>query len=158
MTAVLLLGTGHLSGCAEIRESLGYEKTAPDEFQVIAHLPLQVPEILNLCPPARIGAQLQREKSPVQKAYQTLMNRSWPEGNGDAESTRTPEVRAFLHMVGTDRGWSDIRAVVDHEASTTLFDQRGIVDQMLFWREMIPEDRRFIDADQERYSFQESEN
>jgi len=58
-----------LAGCQQTRQALGLEKTAPDEFQVVARAPLSLPPDYNLLPPqpgvARPQEGTTRDQAPL---------------------------------------------------------------------------------------------
>ena len=65
-----------LAGCGNsFRESLGLTRTAPDEFQVIAHAPLSMPPDINLKPPAP-GAPRPQEPATRDQAQSIVVGAS----------------------------------------------------------------------------------
>lgn len=155
VTAGLLLGAGQLSGCAEVRKTLGYEKTVPDEFAIIAQGPLEVPETFDLVALAAVTARRQLERTPEPQVSQILTGYSQPEWSSDDNNISTPALQAFLQMTRADSDSSDIRAIVDHESLTKLFERRALRDRMMFWRVSLPEGR--LDMGRELRRLQESE-
>lgn len=156
VVAVLFLGMGGLSGCAETRIALGYDKTAPDEFRVIKRAPLKMLETFDLPPPAP-GMQRPQEQPPAAQVYQILTGRSLPSQNDIADGFPLPGLHAFLRATNIHYVPSDVRAIVDREAVTTLLEQHSITDRIVFWREVIYEGGPVVDAEKERRRLQENQ-
>ena len=57
-----------LGGCSDVRQTLGLEKTSPDEFAVVPSLPLVVPSDLATLPPPQPGMQRPQEQTPAAMA------------------------------------------------------------------------------------------
>ena len=135
VTLVLLLGVSQLSGCADVRKVLGYEKTVPDEFRLMARVPLEMPETFDLVALATVMTRRQLEHAPENQVARLLTGYPQKKLNNEL----IPLIRAFLQMAGAHSGWSDIRAVVDHEALTMLLERRRLIDHVMFWRESLTE-------------------
>ena len=61
-----------LSGCGELRRSMGYDKSTPDEFQVVERAPLALPPDFSLRPPDP-GAPRPQESSMRDQARTALV-------------------------------------------------------------------------------------
>ncbi len=159
VTAVLLLVllvVGQLSGCAEIRKTLSYEKTVPDEFLLMSRVPLELPETVDLITIATFAAKRRQLELAQEKQVSQVLT-GYPQPGWSSAPTSTQALQAFLQMAGTDSGWSDIRAIVDHEALTMLLERRHIIDRMMFWRESLPEGGPAVDMGKEMRLLQAGE-
>lgn len=154
---LVILGGGQLSGCAEIRKSLSYEKTVPDAFLLMSRVPLEVPETVDLIAIATVAARRRQlelfPEKPLSHLSQVLTG--YPQPGWSSDRARTPALQTFLQMAGADSGWSDIRAIVDHEAITMLLERRHLIDRMMFWRESLPEGGPAVDMGKELRRLQE---
>ncbi|KAF0145651.1 MAG: hypothetical protein FD153_225 [Rhodospirillaceae bacterium] len=150
----IALVAGGLSGCTETRKVLGYDKTVPDEFRVVARAPLTMPEAFDLPAPTP-GVQRPQEQTPSTQAYQALLGRPGQRANG--MRVVSPGIGAFLQAAGADRSEANIRAIVEREVMTTLLEQRSITDHMVFWRDVIPEGGPVVDAEKEQRRLRENQ-
>src|SRR3546814_11993593 len=50
----------------------------------------------------------------------------------------TPGESALLSHVGTEAAPDDIRARIDRESAQLATDDRGLIERMMFWRELPP--------------------
>src|SRR5262245_19501196 len=103
-----------LSGCGNsFRESLGLNRNAPDEFQVVAHAPLSMPPDIARTQPAP-GAARPQEASTRTTAQAIVVNSGT--GNGQARAIdladRSPGEAALLQSVGAVDIDPNIRQVV----------------------------------------------
>ncbi|MDA8232475.1 MAG: DUF3035 domain-containing protein [Magnetospirillum sp.] len=120
-----------LSGCEETKRALGYEKSAPDEFQVVQHAPLTMPPDFNLRPPAP-GSVRPQEGTTSDQALAALMGVRHVEPmsyvNRDAGDI------ALLKRVGADEAQTNIRELVDKESQALADADRSFTDKLVFWR------------------------
>src|SRR5215831_10446214 len=70
-SAVCLAGASLITGCTDLKKSIGLEPTLPDEFAVESRAPLTIPPDFDLRPP-QPGASRPQEKSSDQQAKQTI--------------------------------------------------------------------------------------
>lgn len=83
----LLVALALLSGCADVREMMGFSREGPDEFAVVTHQPLVIPPDFRLRPP-RPGevveeqARVQAQEEAREEAEEVLFSRP-----GAAESS-----------------------------------------------------------------------
>ena len=83
-----------LSGCEETKKILGYQKSSPDEFQVVRNKPLIVPPEFDLVPPQTNVAedtdvQVEKARSAVREALTGSGSLEQPH---DRTSSRAKEV------------------------------------------------------------------
>jgi len=127
-----------LSGCGNsFRESLGLNRTAPDEFQVIAHAPLSMPPDIALRPPAP-GAP--RPQEPSTRALgQSIVIGSSTEAEPTIDlSDRSPGEAALLQSVGATDVDPNIRQIVEEETASQVERDRSVVSRLTFWAEQEP--------------------
>ncbi len=132
---VIALGAVLLSGCTEARRALGYEKSAPDEFQVVERAPLAVPPDFSLRPPAP-GTVRPQEGTVRDQARQTLAGGASARGVVSPVSTQgrsTGDV-ALLKKAGAEQIQPDIRLLVNKETQAMADANRSFTDKLVFWR------------------------
>jgi hypothetical protein len=136
--ALCLAASLALGGCSSTKKALGLEKTAPDEFNVVARAPLSLPPDYSLRPP-QPGALRPQDETPTQQARQTVFRA------GDQQAALpTPQGRqsagevALLKQAGAGNADSSIRQTVNRETRAQAADDRSFVDTVLFWRKAEP--------------------
>lgn len=135
LTAALGLAAVALSGCQDAKRALGYEKSAPDEFQVVERAPLAMPPDFTLRPPAP-GALRPQEGSTRDQARQALLgNRG---GTAIPTQGRTPGDMVILQKAGADRIQADIRTLVNKETQALAEADKTFTDKLVFWRKPEP--------------------
>lgn len=124
-----------LGGCDAFNRAIGKDKVVPDEFAVVSRAPLAIPPDFSLRPP-RIGAQRPQEQAPVDQARQTVFR------VGDDASANLPpaaEQRSagegeLLKEAGAAGATSDIRKLVETDATSQNDLSDSFVDKLAFWR------------------------
>ena len=71
LSTLCLAGVSLITGCTDLKKSIGLEPTLPDEFAVESRAPLTIPPDFDLRPP-QPGASRPQEKSSDQQAKQTI--------------------------------------------------------------------------------------
>ncbi len=124
MTKTHLLVLGFLSssalllgGCSNVKNSLGLEKDAPDEFAVIKRAPLEIPSNLTL-PPPMPGTPRPQETNAVSQAQEAVFGSE----KEMADKTSSAE-NLLLKKTGADQADPSIRATVNRE--TAELDERN---------------------------------
>lgn len=97
--ALLPLSLVLLTGCDTVRDTLGLEHSAPNEFDVSSSAPLSMPPDYNLRPPEPGAARPQEVPADVQ-AQKTLLGSAAPAAKGGATTGSSGE-NAFLQQVGS---------------------------------------------------------
>ena len=95
-----------LPACGGVREAMGLEKSAPDEFAVVTKAPLIMPPDYTLRPP-QPGAPATREPSTAAQAREALV----PGSTAGQDTVASPGESALLERTGP--GEADIRAKVE---------------------------------------------
>lgn len=114
-----------LSGCSNVKSSLGLEKESPDEFAVITRAPLEIPSGLAL-PPPNIGAPRPQEQTTVSQAKETIF------GAGESKSITTSSVEdSILQKAGSHNVEPDIRKTVDAETNSLQNRNKAVMNKIL---------------------------
>lgn len=120
-----------LSGCSDVKRSMGYEKAPPDEFQVVQRAPLSVPPEFTLRPP-NPGAVRPQEGTTRDQARSSLLGvRQAPTlstANRDAGDM------ALLRRSGAEQVQPGIRDLINKESQALADGSRSLADKLVFWR------------------------
>lgn len=123
-----------LSGCGNgIRESIGLTNRAPDEFQVIAHAPLDLPPDFGLRPPEP-GAPRPQEGSAQDQAQTAILGAPL----ADNATEQSGGELALLQNAGAAGIDPNIRAEIDQETAEQIERDKSLVDRLVFWGEQEP--------------------
>ena len=159
--AMVLLAAGTLTGCGgdSIREALGYNKNAPDEFAIVTKAPLIVPPNFALRPP-QPGAT--RAQASPQRTAETALFGSESTGSvsgGQIVTASLPSEGEQTLLANAGAGDADpqIRAVVNAETRSLEEKSKTFVDEVLFWQEQTPPDAHIVDATAEVQRLRENE-
>jgi hypothetical protein len=135
LLALCLAAPLALSGCSNAKKALGLEKTAPDEFNIVARAPLSLPPDYSLRPP-QPGASRPQDQSPTQQARQTVFR-----GGGEQQvflsaprGSQSAGELALLKQTGAIGASPSIRQQVNQESQAQIEADRSFVDSVLFWR------------------------
>lgn len=139
-----------LAGCSETKKMLGFQKVAPDEFNVVARAPLSLPPEYQLRPPEP-GAVRPQETSVRDQAKSLLTGKS----GIDAKGRSGGEV-ALLTQAGAEELDPNIRGVVNRELAALAEADRSVVDRLVFWRKREPE-VKLLDSDKEQQRLRENQ-
>ncbi len=100
MTSVLAL-----SACSHVKETLGMQRTSPDEFTVVERAPLTVPPNFDLTPP-QPGAARPQDQTTTNSAKGLVLGSQSSAPKADNSS---PAEQALLNKVGAANGDPKIR-------------------------------------------------
>jgi len=129
-----------LSGCGEVRETVGLVNTPPDEFAVIDHPPLSMPPDFELRPP-RPGAPPVNSINPSTNAAKALY------GDGKMETVKqqgvgslqmqalSPSEQAIIGQTGSANADPRIRSKLDKEAGQQVVGNRRLLEAITFWKD-----------------------
>ena len=132
-----------LGGCQQTRQALGLEKTAPDEFQVVARAPLSLPPDYNLRPPQpgvarpQEGTTRDQAKSAIfgdPSAGGFQLGGALGYGVAPAVSSASPGEAALLQKAGAADINPTIRQQVDLETASLIAQDQRFIDRLIFWR------------------------
>jgi hypothetical protein len=115
-----------LSGCTDLRRSIGLERTSPDEFAVESRAPLTMPPDFELRPP-QPGVARPQEKSSGQQARQAIEQAGPGEPGKQAPDFRLRRAEDGLPDIGARSGQTpDANAMVgDQSLSSKLLGYEG---------------------------------
>jgi hypothetical protein len=125
-SAALLLAVAAataVSGCAGLRQAVGAEKVAPDEFKVVTKAPLVVPPDFALRPP-RPGDARPQELRADTAARAAVFGQDIGKGASEGE-------RALVAMAGADAVNPAIRAQVDLESGAVVRKSEALANQVI---------------------------
>lgn len=142
-----------LSGCGEARKSLGWDKSAPDEFRVVSRAPLALPPDFALRPPEP-GAAPTNETSVREQAQVALLGKRLSSASTGEHSSGEA---ALLKAAGADKVVPGIRAIVNSETSALAQADKPFTDKLVFWREPAPTTGPVVDAQQETKRLRENQ-
>jgi hypothetical protein len=112
-----------LGGCASVRQALGSEKLAPDEFRVVSKAPLVVPPEFNLRPPRPGEARPMELRADLQArtaVFGVQMGAAASEGE-----------KLLVARAGGTNADPRIRAVIDEETGGVARKPVGFADRIL---------------------------
>lgn len=125
--AVAVIALVGATACTSgVRQALGTERTAPDEFRVVTIAPLTVPPEYSLRPPA--PGQLRPEDIfPDQQARRALF------GDFSSDNASRGEIILAARAGGADAN-PNVRALIDGETAAVVRKNEGFADRLMFWR------------------------
>ena len=149
LAGTLLLSTG---ACSNVRETLGLNKRAPDEFTVMRKPPLVIPPNFSLRPPVAGGID-NGESESAAKARAAILGQA----EGVSSATQAPASQAtaksigeqaLLLRAGAEKANPGIRQLIRRE--TTLLEEKdaSFTERLIFWRKS-PPPGQVIDAKKE---------
>ena len=135
--AVVALGTV-LSGCSNVRQSFGLDRTVPDEFAVVPRAPLAMPPEFGGLPPPQPGVARPQEGTARDRAQAVVLGAEPTAAAATAvqpRGTQSVGEAAFLSVAGAGGALPDIRRVVDQETADLLVADQQFIDRLIFWQE-----------------------
>jgi hypothetical protein len=161
--AGLALAAASLAGCDSARETFGFTKQAPDEFEVVTRAPLVIPPDYGLRPP-QPGAQRPQEKEIRDQARETVTGRNPEAGRPQLASAnpapaagppRSEGERALLTKAGALDADPAIRRTVDRESTMLAEADSDLIDRLIFWQDK-PTPGTVVDPDAETKRIREA--
>ncbi len=117
-----------LSGCSNVRNTLGLEKESPDEFSVLTRAPLEMPEQITL-PPPRPGIARPQERATIEQAKEVLLGKSPDNQDNNARTSKSESV--LLQNAGASNIDPDIRAKVNKETAELEDRNKDVAEKLL---------------------------
>ncbi|CAO3418447.1 DUF3035 domain-containing protein [Azospirillum doebereinerae] len=123
-----------LTGCSDVRRSIGLDRQSPDEFSVVSRAPLTLPPSLQAnLPKPRPGALRPQDSTPTQVAAGAVFGGSsrgtaGPVGKSAGENALVAQASA---RDGID---PNIRNKVDQETTQLTVADKSWIDSLLFWQ------------------------
>jgi len=127
ITIIFLTTILALTGCESARDTLGLNKSSPDEFAVVKRAPLSMPPDYSLRPP-QPGAPRPQEAEPSTAAKQTVFG---SDAKPSANVHSSDPENALLGQIGAENANPDIRAIVDSETSADLDKDKPVGEKLL---------------------------
>jgi hypothetical protein len=127
---ILTIAMVALSGCENVRNTVGIARNAPDEFAVAAPVPLVIPPDFNLRPPAPGSERAQQSSSD--RARTALVGRA--KMRALQQRGMTGGEAQLLTLAGVENVPADIRMILDKEVSSFAREETAFTDRLLFWR------------------------
>ncbi len=126
---------GSLGACSGIKQSLGLDKQAPDEFSVVARAPLELPPDYSLRPP-RAGTLRPQDLTPTETARNTVFRATDDKAAAVAvpQAGQTVGEAALLRQAGAEKADPNIRRIVNQENTRYLETDRSFIDTLVFWQ------------------------
>jgi len=120
-----------LAGCSDLRENLGLGRSSPDAFAVVDRPPLSIPPDFSLRPP-KPGEPRPQQVDMTERANDVLFNgkSAITQDSGDMSESE----KALLEATGATKAESDIRQIVDREASEKVVGSEHLVEELLWWK------------------------
>ena len=136
--SALLVAMGALSGCGDLSKALGLVKSPPDEFTVVAGTPLTLPPDYGLRPP-RSASDKPLGATPTDRARSAVFRlqdgkTTQVPGADDPANPLSPGELALLTKAGAADVDPGVRARVDQESKQALDQNKGFVNDLMFWR------------------------
>ncbi|MDO8839108.1 MAG: DUF3035 domain-containing protein [Parvibaculum sp.] len=142
-------------GGGSLSDTLGYGKSAPDEFTIVTKAPLVMPPDFSLRPP-QPGAPRPQEVLPSAGAQRALIGNA--EVGDPAAQDVTAGERGLLASTGADAADPRIRQVVNTETRSLIEQDKTFVDDVIFWRKPgTSPDERLVDPRAEAQRIQQNE-
>lgn len=147
-----------LAGCGgdSLRDTLGYGKSAPDEFAIVTKAPLVIPPDYSLRPPQPGAPRPQEmEIQPSLGAQRALIG---DDALAEAAGGNTQGEQVLLEQTGAAQADPRIRQVVNAETRSLVERDKTFVDSVIFWKEPGPApDERLVNPSEESQRIQQNE-
>ena len=132
ITVSVLAGLLVCSGCSNPKKTLGLNRTAPDEFTVVARAPLTLPPDYNLTPPAEAVAA--ERKTAAEKAKDTLFATSLTR-EAIPVDVKDKGANIILSKAGASATDAGIRDTIAKEGALLIEQDKDFTDRLVFWRD-----------------------
>lgn len=113
-----------LSACSSTKDTLGLNKTVPDEFVVVKRAPLSLPPDYALRPP-QPGAPRPQEQTASEDAQTAVF------GGKQQSSKAASGENAFLQQAAKTQADPNIRAKLDEELTINKSDNRPVIKRLM---------------------------
>ncbi|MCK5374880.1 MAG: DUF3035 domain-containing protein [Alphaproteobacteria bacterium] len=114
----------------DVRNTLGLNKDAPDEFAVRTRAPLEIPKTLTLLPP-QPGMQRPQEKTAVNTAKEAVFGEDTVK-QAQKNGTSKDNIEAvLLEKSGADKVSDNIRNLVDQETQKMTDRNKPVATKLL---------------------------
>ena len=148
--AAIAAAAASVTGCAGVRQAVGADKIAPDEFKVVTKAPLVMPPDYQLRPP-RPGAPRPQELDPDGQARAAVFGQ-------DVGREATEGERALVAKAGAEAVDPAIRAQIDLEAGGIVRKPENFADRILSFGDDKPDAPAPVNAEAEQQRLAEQES
>lgn len=114
-----------LASCGNVRNTLGLNKDAPDEFAVVTRAPLEMPPTMAL-PTPRPGMPRPQEQAPSESARTTLTGYKGP----SQSETITEGENFILKKMAAEKTDPSIRMTIDRETAELAEKNMPVVQKI----------------------------
>ncbi|NUB29053.1 DUF3035 domain-containing protein [Azospirillum brasilense] len=123
-----------LTGCTDVRRSIGLDRTSPDEFTVVSRAPLTMPPSLARLPEPRPGAARPQDATSAAVAAASVFGGS-SRATAATAAGHTAGESALIAQAGAKSGIEQgIRNKVDQETTQLVVADKSWIDSLLFWQ------------------------
>ena len=123
-----------LTGCSDVRRSIGLDRQSPYEFTVVSRAPLSMPPSLANLPPPRPGAMRPQDSTSSAVAAASVFGGS-SRGAAASAAGKTQGESALIAQAGAKSGIEPgIRNKVDQETTQLIVADKRWIDTLLFWQ------------------------
>ncbi|MFN4353536.1 DUF3035 domain-containing protein [Parvibaculum sp.] len=144
-------------GGESLRDTLGYGKSAPDEFSIVTKAPLVIPPDYSLRPPQPGAPRPQEmEIQPSASAQRAIIGEQAL--TAEVSPSMSAGEQALLQQSGGAAADPRIRQVVNAETRSLVERDKTFVDDVIFWRKPgTPPDERLVNPAEESQRLQQNE-
>ncbi|AIB12424.1 hypothetical protein ABAZ39_10515 [Azospirillum argentinense] len=122
-----------LTGCSDVRRSIGLDRQSPDEFTVVSRAPLTMPPSLARLPEPRPGAARPQDATSAAVAAASVFGGS--SRTAATAAGHTAGESALIAQAGAKGGIEPgIRNKVDQETTQLVVADKSWIDSLLFWQ------------------------
>jgi hypothetical protein len=129
----LLLTAVVLGGCGSLRDAVGANKQAPDEFAVVTKAPLVIPPDFNLRPPSP-GAPPTNQLSPTNSAQAALYATDPVSTAAAIPGNMSQGEKLLLAYANAATADSSIRQLIAADNRNLQPADEGFTDSLMFWQ------------------------
>ncbi len=139
-----------ISSCSSVREYVGIDREAPNEYESLKHESLEIPQQCVLTDP-KPGARRPQHQSILTKTKQIVVQNSSPSKNTPVSKSET----ILLQQIGTtEKKQDNIRETIDREAHHEPSLREKIQKSILFWKK--PKKGKVINPEEEKEAIKEN--
>lgn len=145
-------------GGESLSDTLGYGKSAPDEFAIVTKAPLIIPPDYSLRPPQPGASRPQEmELQPSVGAQRALIGAE-ALSTENVSPARSQGEQVLLQETGAEQADPRIRQVVNAETRSLVERDKTFVDNVIFWKKDGPApDERLVNPVEENERIQRNE-
>ncbi|PKQ04671.1 MAG: DUF3035 domain-containing protein [Alphaproteobacteria bacterium HGW-Alphaproteobacteria-12] len=145
-------------GGESLSDTLGYGKSAPDEFAIVTKAPLIIPPDYSLRPPQPGAPRPQEmELQPSVGAQRALIGAE-ALSTENVSPARSQGEQVLLQETGAEQADPRIRQVVNAETRSLVERDKTFVDNVIFWKKDGPApDERLVNPVEENERIQRNE-